>query len=773
VRHAEGGASSPPGPCRAAGAILLLAIPAAAAAGGPPAELRPTIDIPRLSRPPTLEAFLGMAPVGDVERSMARVSGMIQQIPVDGAAASQRTEIYLGYDDRDLHVVFVAFDDEARKIRANLTRRESFFGDDLIEIMIDTFNDRRRAYAFVANPLGIQWDAIWREGQEFDDSFDTLWHSEGAITAGGYVVRMAIPFRSLRFPAAAAQEWGVIFVRDIPRNNESAFWPAVSSRIEGRLNQAGLLRGLERVSPGKNRQYIPYASGSSSKVLIDEEGVEPDYARDDDIDAGLDAKFIFRDALVLDLTANPDFSEVESDLPQVTVNQRFEVFFPERRPFFLENADFFRTPINLLFTRRIVEPRIGTRLTGKSGPFSIGALVIDDRSPQELADDPALVAGERAWFGIARASLDLMDQSNLGLMVTDRELNDGFNRVAGVDGRFKLSTNWIAEGSAVASRTREQDGTELSGPAFDLQLNRSGRNFDMHNHYLDVGKGFRTDVGFVPRTDIRDLHTLSEYRFWPERRLVNWGPDLFLGYIEDQAGTRLDQRIAPAVEFELQRQTGFGLFYEDRLERLRPEDFVPDDGCATLPAAVDFSPSEAGVWFSTQFIDPFNTELRIARGTVVNFVPACAALPEEEDVLRADVRVTLKPTGRLRNDNTYLLTRMTDREAGGRVFTNEIIRSQWYYQFTRRLTLRLILQYDDTTADEARTSLETMQNLNADLLLTYLVNPWTALYVGANGNYQDLALIEDPGGNTLVRTDDGYLNDARLFFVKFSYLIRP
>jgi hypothetical protein len=532
------------------------------------------------------------------------------------------------------------------------------------------------------------------------------------------------------------------------------------------------MRGLEEVSPGKNQQYIPYVSGRSSKVLIDEEGIEPDYLRDDDLEAGVDAKFVFKDALVLDLTANPDFSEVESDLPQVTVNQRFEVFFPERRPFFLENADFFRTPINLLFTRRIVEPRIGARLTGKAGPYSIGALVIDDESPQELADDFSL-AGERAWFGIARVSRDILNQSNIGFMFTDRELKDGFNRVAGIDGRFKLNPNWIAEGHAVTSRTRELDGTELSGPAYDLQLNRSGRVFETHNHYRDIGKEFRTDAGFVPRTDIRELHTFNRYLFWPEKTLVNWGPNLFLGRVEDHAGTRLDRRIAPAVEFEFQRQTSFGLFYEDLRERLRPEDFSPESGCATLTSNVDFSPSEVGFWLNTRFIDAFNAELRIGRGTEVNFVPACSALPEEEDVLNANVRFTIRPTGRLRTDNTYLLTKMTDRDTDGRIFTNQIFRSQWYYQFTRRLTLRLILQYDRTKVDPTRTSLEPVKNFNADLLLTYLVNPWTALYIGTNGNYQNLALIEDPGGNTLVRTDDDYLNDARIFFVKFSYLIRP
>jgi hypothetical protein len=339
--------------------------------GEPGVSPRPAVRIPHLAQPPRIEAFLQMAPDGEVETGMARVEGLIQQIPSDGEPASQRTAIYLGYDQQSLYAVFVAFDDEPDQVRANLTRREDFIGDDLVEIMVDTFNDRRRAYAFVANPLGVQWDAIWSEGREFDDSFDTIWRSEGRITERGYVVLMAIPFKSLRFPAAGAQTWGVIFVRDIPRNNESSFWPRISSRIEGRLNQAGLLEGLEHISPGSNTQFIPYVSGRSSRELEEPASAPPRFVRDrGSADIGLDAKFVYNDSMVLDLTANPDFSEVESDSPQVTVNQRFEVFFPEKRPFFLENADFFQTPINLMFTRRIREPRIGARLSGKQGPYN-------------------------------------------------------------------------------------------------------------------------------------------------------------------------------------------------------------------------------------------------------------------------------------------------------------------------------------------------------------------------------------------------------------------
>ncbi|RMF60296.1 MAG: hypothetical protein D6743_15185, partial [Calditrichaeota bacterium] len=202
-------------------------------------DVKPEITLPRLAQPPELEDFLSMAPGSEVARKMAKVEGFIQQQPKDGEPATQRTVVYLGYDDKNLYAVFVGFDREPDKVRARLARRENVFRDDIVEIMLDTFHDRRRAYVFVCNPLGVQWDALWTEGSRFDGSFDTLWYSKGKKTPQGFVVWMAIPFKSLRFPASEQQDWGVILLREIQRgSSEQVFWPRVSSRIEGRLNQA-------------------------------------------------------------------------------------------------------------------------------------------------------------------------------------------------------------------------------------------------------------------------------------------------------------------------------------------------------------------------------------------------------------------------------------------------------------------------------------------------------------------------------------------------------
>ncbi len=210
---------------------------------------------------------------------------------------------------------------------------------------------------FWSNPLGVQAEGIWTEEQGGPDwSFDTIWHTRGQRTKEGYVVWMAIPFKSLRFRVEEQQTWNVTLLRMIPRANEWAYWPRVSARVEGRLSQAGEVTGLNRISPGRSVFLIPYGSFRSFRAL-DANGAPPQFIRDRQFDGGLDAKIVLKDNFVLDVTANPDFAQVESDQPQVTVNQRLEVFFPERRPFFLENSDFFSTPLDLVFTRRIADPQ--------------------------------------------------------------------------------------------------------------------------------------------------------------------------------------------------------------------------------------------------------------------------------------------------------------------------------------------------------------------------------------------------------------------------------
>jgi len=735
---------------------------------GPP--IRPTITIPKVSRPPQLEDFLDMKPSPEMEGKLLKVTGFTQRLPRDGEPVSQRTEVYLGYDDHNLYAIYVNFDDHPNLLRARMTPRENFRGDDKVDLFLDTFHDERRGYVFTCNALGVQMDGRWtesRSGGNFDSSFDALWHSKGKITDRGYVVWMEIPFKSLRFPAAEKQEWGIVLIRWIPRNNESSTWPWVTTKIDGRLNQGATLLGIEGIAPGRSIQLIPYGFLRSYRALNTRDPEHVEFTTEKaEPDVGLDAKYVIKNRFALDMAVNPDFSQVESDEPQITVNQRFEVYFPEKRPFFLENADFFETPINLFFSRRIADPQFGVRLTGKQGPYAIGTLIADDQAPGKLAapDDP--LSGSRAGLGVIRVNRDLFREATAGVLYTDRELESSHNRVAAVDTRFKLNPNWIGTLQAATSSSRDRDGRTFSGPAYYAGLRREGRQFTQNTEYTDFSPGFQTDVGFVRRTDIRSIENETSYRFRPEKgSLIAWGPTVEPRAIWDHSGTRLDWEIDTSLNWEFNRQNTFSIAWTPGRERLRPEDF------GGLFESRDYSRSETEFRFSSQYFSSVNVQGSYSVGREINLVPVEGVEPELANSTQVDILVTLRPNIHLRNDNTYILSRLTSRETPASIFNNHIFRSKWNWQFNRQLALRVILQYDTILANPELTRLDTRKNFNADFLFTYLLNPWTALYVGYNSNHRNVALVPFGYGQGIVVADD-FLNDARQFFVKFSYLFQ-
>jgi len=735
-----------------------------------------------------------MKPEGPVAPGMAKITDFVQQIPHDGQPVSQRTEAYLGYDAKNLYVVFVCHDDPAR-VRAHETRREDFNGDDDdVAIMLDTFHDRRRAYEFEVNPRGIQWDAIYTEafyadtGGNFDKSFDTLWYSKGKVTAQGYVVWIAIPFRSLRFPSAQDQTWGIILLREIIRDNEKSFWPYLSMNQEGRLGHAGTATGLSGISPGRNIQLIPYGLLNSFHSVDDRvpspPPTQPQFARYQNRaiggTVGVDGKVILNDSLVLDATANPDFSQVESDEPQVTVNQRYRVYFPEKRPFFIENSDYFHTPIDLFFTRNIVNPDAGIRLTGKTGPYSLGILASDDRAPGLTVDPTNPLFKSRSYFNIARVSRDILNQSSVGAIYSDWEYPaaNSFNRVGGIDSRLKFSSKLTANLQAVTSST-EYSGFHSAGPAYKADLMYTSRHWFQEATYNDVSPGFTTVPGFVNRVDLREYRNDIVYTFRPKRGpVVAWGPELNGHWTWDHTGLRLDTDYAPDLTITLKRQTRIFLIpYEEYRERLRPgKDFASPLGSPIL----DFHEHSSGINVTTSPFSQLTLSANYFWGDEINFVPGLNAAPYLAHFDQDGAAATIHPFSQLKIDNLYLFTRLRTRDTNANIFNNHIIRSKWNWQFNRELSLRVILQYNATLTQNAPsvsayryTSLPTTKNFNTDILVTYLLHPGTALYVGYNTNQQNLdpSLQIDPILGA-VRRGNRLINDGRLFFVKISYLFR-
>lgn len=767
--------------------FLLLATAACMAAPGgrTPAKtsLAHEIDsfvVPRLALAPKLTDFEGMEPATPLAKSMLRVARFIQRDPKDGAPVSQRTEAYLGYTEKSFYVVFLAFDTNPKLLRARMLHRELINDDDQVGFFLDTFNDHRNAYMFYANPYGIQQDALFSENGGFDLSFDTVWHTSARITEHGYMAEFDIPFKSLRFKLSPTHTFGILLGRTIPRTSERAYFPENSSRSQGWLVHEGDFKGLEGISPGRNMQFIPYTSVGAFRAL-DERDPAGDRFTGKHVQPkeGLDSKIVIKDSLVLDSTINPDFGQIESDEPQVTVNQRFEVFFPEKRPFFQENSSFFNTPLNLVFTRRVVDPLYGARLTGKVGPWDIGTFVANDRAPGKsvIAGDPLF--DNDAYYGVFRLSRELGKNNSVGFIYTDRELHTGansfctltecttgFNRVGGFDTQIKINQNWQMNAQAVTSETRFSDGTSESGPAYQIFAERSSRKIEFNTQYQDIFPGFTTETGFVPRSDIRRISSFYSYSFRPDgKHFTSHGPRLFDQAIWDHNGTRVNWQVNPQYEWDFQRNSYINISTALEHERLRPVDFD------TLTANRDYAHILGAVSGGTQYFKWLNISAGMDWGTATNFVPRTGppVLGYQNTGFLAAV---VRPARGLTVENTYLLTRLLDQDSGLNIFNNHILRSKWNYQFTKEFSLRLIGQYTATLSNPGLTTLQTTKNFNGDVLFTYLVNPGTAIYVGYNSNLQNLdpLLLNTPDG--LARTRNTFINDGRQVFVKLSYLFR-
>jgi len=750
-----------------------------------------SLNIPRLASGPKLGDFEGMEPASDLARKMLKIAKFTQKEPKDGAPVSQPTEAYLGYTDKNFYAVFLAFDKEPKKIRARMLRRELIDDDDQVGLWLDTFHDQRHAYMFYTNPYGIQQDGLWAENQGPDNSFDTVWHTTTKLNGNGYLVIIEIPFKSLRFPQQASVSWGVILIRVIPRNSEHSFFPQNTNRIQGMLTQEGTLNGFHEISPGRNMQFIPYTSVGVFRAL-DERDPAGDRFTGKHVQpkAGLDSKVVIKDSLVLDTTINPDFGQIESDDPQVTVNQRFEVFFPEKRPFFQENSNFFQTPLNLVFTRRIVDPLYGVRLTGKAGPWAIGTMLANDRSPGRSVIDTDPLAGQNAYFGVLRVNRELGKNNSIGVIYTDRELHTnpnsfctslrcavGFNRVGGVDTQIKINQNWQMNAQAVTSETKFSDGTHLAGPAYQVYAERSSRRLEFNTMYQDIAPGFNADTGFINRTDYRRFSNFISRRFHPEgKHLVAHSANLFQLSMWDHNGTRLNHQLNPNYQWNFPRNSVFAIFANWEHERLRPEDF------STLTANRDYRHVVGGAEVGTQYFKWINLDLEMDWGTATNFVPRNGP-PVLAYQNTAFMRAVVRPMKGLTVENTYIMTRLLDQNTNLNIFNNHIMRSKWNYQFTKEFSLRLIGQYVTTISNPGLTTLQNSKNFNGDVLFTYLLNPGTAIYVGYNSNLQNLdpslqricgGLACAPGQSFdgLLRTRSSFINDGRQVFVKLSYLFR-
>ena len=615
--------------------VVLAAEPAVPKFTGRPASLdvqgaplgiaqRPGLRIPRAGTAPLLSTFTG----AEVPRGVGEVSGFLQREPQDGTPSAFDTKVYLSYDQERLYAVFVCRDEPA-EVRARVTRREGSGSDDSVSLYLDTFHDRRRAYVFTSNPYGVQSEHIRTEGQDDDDSFDTLWYTEAAMTPFGYVVKMTIPFRSLRFSGAPSQSWGIALSRRIQRLTEESYWPLVSKRVQGLVPQFAVARGLEHISPGANIQLTPYGAFTGARVGPAAAGEVDTTWR-----GGLDAKVGLGSAFVLDAAVNPDFSEVESDEPQVTVNERFEVLFPEKRPFFLENAGYFGTPVPVFFSRRVLDPRAGARVTGKAGPWVTAGLAMQDRATPDRDAATAIVGTVRREVG---------GDGHVGTLGTLRRADTTTNAALSVDGRWTLGDTWAVAGQAIRTVT-SQDGRQTSGTGLFADLSHDSRHLDFSAQYTDLSSDFDAALGFIRRVNIRQVDHKTAYRWRPRRGpVVKYGPTLDGFVVWDHTHALADWRIRPRFAVELVGQTSFLVDHARSFESL---------------GGLGFDKRRSTVEVETEHSRWWGLSASYELGTDINRKPARGQLPHLVDRRSMEVEASFRPGRHLVFSQMYLRTQL-------------------------------------------------------------------------------------------------------------------
>lgn len=746
-------------------------------------QLNPVLDVPFLSGEIVIDGY-------DDDsgwRSAALAGNFAENDPGDQVRPPVNTEVLITYDRANLYLLFRAYDDPST-IRATLANRDNIWQDDYVGIIFDTYGDKAWAYELFVNPYGVQGDLRMNRGNE-DISYDLVWSSSGRITDNGYVVEVAIPFRSLRFPNVDQQEWTVNFWRNHPRDSRRRYsWAAIDRDNPCWLCSFGTVRGIAHVEPGGKLEVLPSAVGLQTGRLAGygSDGQHFDNA-DPDVEVGLNIKYNLATDLTAEGTINPDFSQVESDATQIDVNSTFALYFPEHRPFFQEGSDLFDTYIDVTYTRTINAPEVAGKLYGRLGRTSIAYIAAQDKNAVVLVPGEErswLAPADRAFSNILRIKQTLLDDSFVGFTLTDRRLDGGGSgTVFSADGAVRFFNNYTLEFQAAGSHTDELDSPFLGldsgdeSPTFDggkrtvefdderfwghaayASIERSARVWSFNVDYREYSPRFRADNGFVSRVNLRELQAWTglSFRFDDHPMIDAIQPDLVIARVWDFSGRFKDEWLVPGLYVRFKGQTQLSVNVLFSREHFRDTLII---GIRRFGANVD-----------SRFSNPVSMGCNFNFGhSLVRFLerPVLGRTLELGVWARIKLmrRLTIEPevdyftVGFFDDVDPAWFTSPTITP-GQRIASTWVWRTRFNYQFSRPLNLRLILEYVDEHNDYRPDQSD--RRLLLEPLLTYEVNPFTIFYIGSSHDYAD---FEYTGFKNVRR------NSQRIF-VKLQYLFR-
>jgi hypothetical protein len=701
-------------------------------------------------------------------RTASRTDMFVERYPGDMIEPDVKTEAYVTYDDDHLYVAFFCHDDPDA-IRATMCQRDQFGSDDAVVLLIDTYGDASWAYEFFVNPYGVQKDRLWSSVGGEDVSFDLIWQSAAQITDSGYQVEIAVPFASMRFPNQDVQNWKIDFWRNRPRESFKQYsWAAYDRNEQCWPCQWGTVEGISDVRPGKGLEIMPALVASQHSGLVDSRNPDSHFADHvGDGELSLGAKYAVSSDVTIEAALNPDFSQIEADAAQIDVNTTIALLFPERRPFFQEGSDIFRTLFNSFYTRTVYDPSLAVKLTGRMDKTSIGFFsAIDENSPYMIPLNEAsiVVNTGQSVVNVLRASRRVGDNSQVGLMVSDRRFeDDGSGTVFAIDGDIRLSRNYSIDGQFLISHTQEAneagetdglqgytfdngsktlifDGESFYGGAFIARFKRSARHWNFILGYNQVDPSYRTQTGYDPWVNYRNLTLNSWYEIRPEKTVFqSITPSGYVHEKWDYDGVRKTNESGFNLDAQTRvAQTSFNIGFNRSDEVWSGVDF---DHLWSVNFGVYGRPSSM-LGFSLNG----RKGVGIARfdGAKGNETGFYASLD-------------LKPIDRLIIEPTFNYLRSTDTKTDEELFSQYIARARVSLQANRELSLRLVVQYNDGR-----------KAWNIDPLITYRISPFSVFYVGSTYDYREYDRFTSSGTQYGSHWD---LNSRR-FFMKLQYLFQ-
>ncbi len=807
----------------------------------PPEKLVP-IKIPKTETPPTIDG----KPDEDSWKNAAVFKDFYQTYPGDNTAASKPTEAYVMYDEKNLYIAFKCWDDKD-KIRATIAKRDEVFGEDNVRMWLDTYNDQRRAYVIGFNPLGIQQDGIFTEGQGADFSVDIVMESKGVIEDWGWSVEVKIPFKSLRYAAGKGKMWGFNVARNIDRlNDEFDQWLPDDRNVSGFLIKHGKITGLDDVKFERTLEIVPSVTISetgSRKTTIPNAGFNNPIGRYDPIfnpngiqdpgkfvndpikkDIGVNLKYTITPNVTLDAAVNPDYAEIEADAPVVLANQRFPIFFREKRPFFLEGKEIFESPLQPFYSRTIIDPDFAAKLTGKINKTSFGFLAASDNAPGNYSEDERTnlsicqqqrltypnqrcsieeFVDKNAFFSVLRVKRDFGKNNNIGFFGTARIFPKNRNFVGGFDGTFKLDKSTVMTFQILGTHSRKN----FYSPNLDKVAYKPGNGIGYYwsldytkekfGYFIEASgrsSNYRADSGFTRRTNSNTVFGATRFstKSNPKAKIIQLNSNQFARYTYDWKG-RFQNGFA-GVNLNAQLQGNTFLYFETGImrENLYESEFGADRRGSNSTGAFFGAPIRKATqpYFSFNINKNFNKRFTAYGfvGSIINafdfdfggggkFDRVSPAYLAWLARFRQNPNTAGDPPG-LDPGSGYQF----DANVGFEYKPIDPLRFSLDYTKSRLkrndngevafdtniFSMRSTYQFSRFVYTRLRVDYDTLQrNVSGQFLFGWNPNPGTAFYVGYNDNFNYNGFSPITG-----QLEPRFERNSRTFFIRASYLFR-